>query len=283
MPSFEILRSAADIPDHSPSLANVIDSSLFTAHLDFLLSQLSTSDSHARILAHLVLTSLLKSASGAQHVEIAVKVVESLRSIEGALQGLDIVETEQLESVVLKPNSVKTTQRVRGSLLLALQTIKAPSDVSIAWLEPSSMTAPASRFAHLAYAIYSIVNSSLAPSNLSNPLLRALFSALRDDALLFLASIYTAPPSHPETFPVELQKVALRHAEAFLKAHLNVGQGKDVVDFQTVVPSLLVALGSVERENREAALSCLKLVPEVIGSQSGVPYALDRIYGSGSG
>lgn len=49
------------------------------------------------------------------------------------------------------------------------------------------------------------------------------------------------------------------------------------------MPALLVALGSPEKATRLAALKCVKVVKEVSGNESTVPYALDVIYGPHSG
>lgn len=132
-----------------------------------------------------------------------------------------------------------------------------------------------------ATSIYTIVNSAEVPLEVSGPLLRNLFTALRDDTLLFLASIWTAPLDGSAAITGKLQAVALRHAQAFIQAHVIDG-GKDSIDFQTVVPALFVALRSPEKVVRDAALACLKLVKDSTQDKACAPYALESIYGSAS-
>lgn len=259
---------------------NVVKSASASSHIDFFLGQLAAADAHSRILAHLILAALIKNAGS---VDVAIRVVEKLRSIPGAFSSLDVVVDGQAEQIVVKPNSAKTTQRVRGALLLTLQSIKPSSSSAIVWLDGSVRSPTDAQYSQLCYLIYGIVNSAHVPPDLSTPLLRTLFANLRDYALAFLASVWTwtASAAHEETISEELKTAALRHAEAFLRAHVKPA-GIEMADFQTIVPALLVACGSATLAAREAALNCLKLVSETLNDKPVTPYLLETLYGDAS-
>ena len=103
--------------------------------------------------------------------------------------------------------------------------------------------------------------------------------ALVLDALLFLAGIWTSPTTNAKYNTSVIKYVALRHALAFLRA-----QSAGSVDFQTIIPALLVALQSVDRQVRSAAVECLDVLANVVeGTKPASIYALDRVYGAASG
>lgn len=109
-------------------------------------------------------------------------------------------------------------------------------------------------------------------------LLRALFVKLKDDCLAFLSACWsTSVGADDET----LGTAALRHAAAFLEAHLSEGDG---VDFQTILPSILVALQSSDRQRRQLACECISLLLKLAKTQKFVKvYAFDVIYGDNGG
>lgn len=130
--------------------------------------------------------------------------------------------------------------------------------------------------------VYALANAASTLPLLSAYLLRALFITLKDDALVFLAGVWTSIPkdSSAET-RTQTQLAALAHASAFLVAH-EVTQ--ETVDFQTVVPSILVMFESPSRPVRAAAVQCLSVLGRL--SRAGTPkivYAFNTVYGIHSG
>jgi U3 small nucleolar RNA-associated protein 10 len=92
------------------------------------------------------------------------------------------------------------------------------------------------RYVHLMRTIYHLANVSTTLPILSSRLLQALFIYFKEDALIFLVGVWST--SDAEVLK-ELRSVALLHAAAFLEAHILEDDG---IDFQTILPSLLVAL-----------------------------------------
>lgn len=117
---------------------------------------------------------------------------------------------------------------------------------------------------------------------LSMHLLRALFVSLKDDALVFLAGVWTSVSCDLSAeVRNRIQLAALSHASAFLLAYEGA-QG--TIDFQTIVPPILAMLGSTNPPVRAAAVQCLSVIGRL--SQAGKPkaiYAFDSVYGTHSG
>jgi U3 small nucleolar RNA-associated protein 10 len=106
-------------------------------------------------------------------------------------------------------------------------------------------------------------------------LLQTLFVHLKDDALTFLAGIWInyIPENNEENV---LPTMALRHAEAFLEAHVTEDDG---TDFQTVFPAFLVALQSRDVDVRQAALACISCLRRLADHRFTAVYKFDIIYG----
>lgn len=119
--------------------------------------------------------------------------------------------------------------------------------------------------------VYTLANASTSVPRLTVNLLQGLFDALKEDALAFLAGIWTAPKSSGDS-----NIVALRHASAFLQAHIAEEDG---IDFQTILPSLIVAVQSSDQTQREAALTCIAQLRQLAEGKFSAVYKFDVVYG----
>jgi U3 small nucleolar RNA-associated protein 10 len=128
-------------------------------------------------------------------------------------------------------------------------------------------------------AIYKLANSSTSLPLLTTNLLRALFVNLKEDSLAFLAGIWIGSDEIMGENE-QLCVVALRHAVAFLEAHLPEDEG---VDFQTILPSLIVVLQDPDIQRRRAALECISLLSKLAQRRFSTVYGFDAIYGANSG
>ena len=122
--------------------------------------------------------------------------------------------------------------------------------------------------------------------------LSELFSTLQEDALLLLAGLWSIEPnsdagnlSHAMALGPDLQLVALSHAKAYLRAHSRT-PGK-LNDFQTILPSLILPLRSLDQRVRVAAIECAREMyypPAALDSGANADiFAYDRVYGTHSG
>lgn len=118
------------------------------------------------------------------------------------------------------------------------------------------------------------MNASPTLSVIPASLLRAQFIRLADDALAFLVGVWLSEED------ARLRRTALSHAFAFIAAHETT---ENTIDFQTVLPALLVALGDSDRAVRHQASECVQLLARLSKAKqaSGV-YAFDSIYDKSS-
>lgn len=122
-------------------------------------------------------------------------------------------------------------------------------------------------------------NSSSSLRLLSGHLIHALFVNLGDDALAFLTGVWLSLHDvHPERNHV--CHAALRHASAFLEAHCV---SETWIDFQTILPAIVVALQSPDSHVREAATDCMSAIHRVAQEKNAsAVYAFDALYGATS-
>lgn len=123
--------------------------------------------------------------------------------------------------------------------------------------------------------LYQLINNSTSLPNLTTSLLGELFSKAQDESLAFLAGIWSGPSLGVDEDD-QLRTVALHHAAAFLEAYVARDEG---IDFQTIVPALLVALQSSEAHRRKAALGCFVPLLQLAEKRFTTVYKFDIIYG----
>ena len=119
-------------------------------------------------------------------------------------------------------------------------------------------------------SLYKLTSSSSSLSVIPASLLRAQFIHLADNALAFLVGVWLSEED------ARLRRLALAHAFAFIAAYEAT---ETVIDFQTVLPALLVAFGDPDRDVRHQASECVQLIARLSKAKqaSGV-YAFDAIY-----
>ena len=181
--------------------------------------------------------------------------------------------------MVLKPSKRATLNRLQVAILALLPSIRRPTGVALNWLEPSTDKTSGAKYIDLMRRVYTLVNYSSALLGLSSNLVTTLFVNAGADALQFLAGIWLQARSNSESGPAQYS--ALKHAAAFLEAHYSTQR---FVDFQTIVPAVLVAVQCSDRRLREAALECVSGLVHLAQAKSpSAVYAFDALYGAGSG
>lgn len=126
-------------------------------------------------------------------------------------------------------------------------------------------------YIHLMRTIYHLANASATLPVLTSVLLQALFVNFKEDALAFLAGLWFASDNFKES-----RCVALLHAAAFLEAHMLEDDG---IDFQTILPPLLVALQDPDPHIRQGALECISRVRILSDRKLTLVYQFDTVYG----
>ncbi|WRT69783.1 uncharacterized protein IL334_006774 [Kwoniella shivajii] len=256
-----------------------ISSSHFDEDVTYLLTQLDSTHASSRLLAHLTLAQLITTLKGEKQISVAVRVLHhiqskrdvSLREIDNAEE---LFSSIYVDAVYRKTNESRTAERATLSLLAATTKVIRPS-TKVTWLSgDSAHIGTASVYKALAKEIYHWSNTGLLPNSLAQNLLRSLLAQLGEDALLFFASIWTSRTS------VALRTASLRHALAFVSAYsgIKIQQG---IDFQIMIPSVLIALQDEAKAVRSAAMAVLRAMASNAQSSENV-YALDTVYGDKS-
>ncbi|WVQ74325.1 U3 small nucleolar RNA-associated protein 10 [Cryptococcus sp. DSM 104548] len=258
-------------------------SSTFDHDITFLVSQLGSPLSAARLLAYMILQTLIVTLRGPRQLSTASAVLVSLAprlagsSLRDIKHAGEHVGTEYLEGVYKRPEEGRTTLRAVVSLIASVAKVVKPEE-QIVWLASES-TDKEAVYKSLAYQVYLWANTAILPAPIAQALLRSLLTQLGEDALLFFASVWTSPSA---LFPAALRTSALRHALAFIRAYASIPATPQnpPVDFQVILPQVLIALQDSERQVRQAAVDVLKSVSG--GETMGDVYALDVVYGERS-
>ncbi|PFH46286.1 hypothetical protein AMATHDRAFT_155738 [Amanita thiersii Skay4041] len=266
---------------------NVLASNEYTTHLELTAARLQDKNPHAQILAHLILQALLKQLSGEHQINAAYKTLH----IMGADQPLNVQNLagtgdlyKSLEDgtmgkqVIVKPSSKNTLLLLRAAIISFIPSVSPPHGVSLdftADLSATSMDVRGQRYVELMRTIYFIANTCPLQT-LSLGIIRSLFISLKDDVLAFLAGIWSGADKHSREDD-QLRSLALQHAAAFFQAHINEDDG---VDYQTILPLILVALDDQAADVRQAAIICLSHLRTLAERKLVSVYKFDAIYGT---
>ncbi|KAK0200852.1 hypothetical protein DFS33DRAFT_1386800 [Desarmillaria ectypa] len=262
---------------------NILSSNNFSHHLDELMAKFNDSNAYVRILAYMVARSLLRRLSGSHQIDAAHKALRALdlkqlSKVEDPSSGsedpLEYLDDDRIgRSVVLKPNSKSTAYWLQMSIITISAGVSSPEGILVNWLSTRSMQGTSDnreyRYVTLMRSIYGLANSS--SSNIAMHMLRTLFMNIADEALAFLTGVWSNCDDE------DLVVVAFGHTIALLKAHMS---GNESVDFQTIIPSLLVSLQSSKLEIKKAALQCISILAKASEKKYARVYAFDTIYGA---
>ncbi|ORY85937.1 U3 small nucleolar RNA-associated protein 10 [Leucosporidium creatinivorum] len=251
-------------------------------------STLLASSNLLSILTSLALASKLDRSS---RLPFLTAILSSLRATNRGLDAFTFPQPEVLlddkgqlapltsQAIFGKPQSYKTLRRARAALLTAsVAAIQPLKHSAWEWLTSSLASDDQAResYKSLVQAIYRLAHTGTTPGAIAfgTSLLRSIFSHLvTDDTIAFLASIWSDKKT-----PAQLKVVALKDGVTFLRVQ---GERKKV-DFQTVVPAVLVALADGEKKVRVAAVEVLEVVQSVMPENTGVVYGRDQFYGAGT-
>ncbi|KAI0776755.1 hypothetical protein BD413DRAFT_469201 [Trametes elegans] len=280
------LAVAAKIAD------NLLASNYLQEDLAKVLEKLHDENHHGRALVYLVARAFLARVGAEQRIDTARSILRAMKleTLEGMgdfMRGVEDVgkylnDTSVGTAVVLKPSSQNTLHRLQVALLSVLPNIPRPAGARLDWIaDLSAADTQAALYVQLQRDVYRLSNSSVHLAALSTFLLCALFANLADDALAFLVGIWLAANADssdkPQDEQAHIQYAALRHAGAFLEAHVAT---QHAIDFQTVLPAILLMLQSSDGSVREAASRCLGMVFKTIhAKEAEAVYAFDAIYG----
>jgi U3 small nucleolar RNA-associated protein 10 len=128
--------------------------------------------------------------------------------------------------------------------------------------------ASAQRYVYLMRSIYRLANASSNMPILATTILQILFVSLKGDAPAFLAGIWATGGKE------DFKESSLLHAAAFILED-------DGIDFQTILPTLVVTLQNPDQQVYQGALACISRVRILAGRKLSLVYRFDAIYGHG--
>ncbi|TFK24886.1 hypothetical protein FA15DRAFT_669091 [Coprinopsis marcescibilis] len=263
--------------------SNIIKSDNFSKQVENILSKLKDENPWTRSLALLIVRFLVEQLSDSHQLQVGKAVLESLNleslpSVEDLAEGQSFEEAVNSDTVgklvVAKPQSKTTQGWLQISVIASVARISKAVKKSIDWFKNVDKTSEEAYECYMATVrrIYKLSSSSGSVPGLAMGLLQVLFAGLGDDALVFLAGIWTTK----EEGLVPLQPLALLHATAFLEAH---AQEQDGTDFQTILPAILVGLQSTNSQCRSAVLECISRLLIIANGKLTQVYKFDIVYG----
>lgn len=235
------------------------------------------------LLALLVAAQLAPKLDEAPRITFVTSLHAALYATERSLDALAGSQPEVIldgpslaplvaNAIFSRPQSAKTLRRTRAALLLsAIAAVRPVASSSWSWLAGSDEA-----YARLAQSIYRLAHTgtTAGAAGLAGTILSALFTTIvEDDTLAFLAKVWTTESVQ------QLRVSALRDAAVFVKVQAMPEMGK-VVDFQVVVPAVLVALMDAEKKVRQEAMQLLAVLRETIPASTAEVYGKDVFYGA---
>lgn len=234
-------------------------------------------------------------------INLASKVLETLtrqkqlQQLHGQVEEeiSEVIATKLIAQVVNKPSSRSTESLLYITLLSDIAAIQ-PSQTkdTVNWAYSDSNI---DVYASLMQQLYICINTNLgsASPQARMYIIRALFSNLGGEAGVYLTGVwlrfgyrFLSENVVDEDDGVTLSIATLSHLTAFLQAHLALPSGQTgAVDFQTLLPAVVLGLSSPLLDIRKAAVECLGVLKELSvktggkGKKFDAVYAFDRIYG----
>ncbi|KAJ7301598.1 hypothetical protein DFH08DRAFT_724105, partial [Mycena albidolilacea] len=251
---------------------NILASDRYASQFSDLIRKSHETDPHVRVLVYLVMRALLSRLSGTRALNASAQLLEAInlqRLPEIDMEKPTLTEVDYL-IIIHKTTSKATTNWLQVHILAYAARIPRPAGLALYWFEDESAAVRLSKGSLYVKLIrvYKLANSTSTNPLLTVRLLAEIFSYLKDDALAFLAGVWTT--SH-DSIP-DLCVLALRHAAAFLEAHNQEADG-------VVLPALVICLPSADPETRTAALDCIAVQHSLAEQRFSAVYAFDAIYG----
>ncbi|GAA5990412.1 hypothetical protein JCM10908_007359 [Rhodotorula pacifica] len=268
------------------------------AAVAFLFERLAVQDKLAAVVALRLVSKMEKS----RRVDFVASIFDVLRITSSGLNAIaaedaafelisdanaGVLSTSVQQTLYARQGDDRTARLVQGALIVGgLKSIHPVKEASWSWLSSSDASEEVIEYRALCRGVYAAAHShsgSKGSQALSNALLETLFGVLvTEDAIAFLAAIYT-----DATVATELRVAALRDTAIFvevLSAATAKPKGK-LVDWQVIVPSLVVALANIsdDKRVRVEALKALEVahasIKGGVNAKVGSVYGRDKFYG----
>lgn len=241
----------------------------------------------AKVLSLLVCAQLAPRLAPVDQVTFVADILVALGAGSSGLEAISGTDGKALHdaqmqldaalahSVCTHAQSGKTLRRLRGAVVsMAVASLRPVPGSTWSWLAGKA-TLEVAAYRNLATSIYHLANTAPEKATgallLARSLMTSLFvNLLQDDALAFLASIWTSASSSDD-----VKALALRDAAVVIAARA----AKVSTDFQMLIPALLLAMLSDSVKVRSYAMAALTAVGSSLPSTPAEVYGRDEFYG----
>ncbi|KAF5392137.1 hypothetical protein D9757_003220 [Collybiopsis confluens] len=292
--------------------ANILSSPNSKSELEALVHKLVDPNPQTRLLGMCVVREVLKTSGAAADTQLhfALETLNTLKQTrpmhvpteEGSELDETLIRTRLDAQIVSKPNNRGTEGLLYLAVLSDIATLPAQAASSsnppaVDWVRNVSQAEDL--YADLMQQLY-IFSNTLASASIFTVgasqarvyIIKVMFRCLGSEAGVFLVSVWLRfgvgiqINKEKEDEMNTLGAVVLSHLAAFLQAHTTPSSGSSAMDFQTLLPAVVLALSNPDRDIRMAGVNCLgalkKLsVSEVSkgkGRKFDAVYAFDRVY-----
>lgn len=254
---------------------SILQSSRSATLIQSLLESLQPgSDQHTHVLALLVIKRLFEILGDSRDILLST-AHEVLDRFSPALvpEDSDLSDDAVGAAVVAKPSSQRTTLLTQLAILRVLATTPPAEGDQVNWLVDT--TVQRSEYVRLLRRVFILTRSPT--------VLQSLLVALGSDALAFFTGVWIQSQANTEARVTEAT-ISLHHALALLQAHSqDAVKGSKGIDFQTILPSLVIALRNPHPQIRKLATQCIAVLSEMCSRQKFVEvYMFDIVYGNAS-
>lgn len=268
----------------------------WNAHVSFLFSQAAPGNTESPVspeskaLALLVLAALLRrvtdrrfAALSQRFLRVCVDGRSTPLAIPVSAPAVQAQSTPDLLQYV-HDHAARSGDLLMGHALVALATSLRLEPASPAHLVGlGDISGASSPHLALARSLYAWANGDTAAAPIARSVLAVLFGLLKESTPAFLAGIWIKHDGD-----ARLATTALKHTRAFLSAHASY-KATSATDFQTLVPSLLIAAMNDAVSVRREAVENLRLVTQLAkngcsedAAAGAAVWGYDGVYGPGS-
>lgn len=182
------------------------------------------------------------------------------------------------QQIYLRTLAAKTLRIARGNLIaLATRSIRMVTGSTFSWLAVE-VKSPIVEYRNVVHLVYRCAHTGTTKGakSLAASMLSAIYLlSILNDTLPFLVSIFTSPST-----TTDLKLVTLQETKAFIEAQ---GTATSAVDFQMVLPALLVALHDGDRRVREEVMNVVEVMKRGLAKSAATVYARGSFYSQEKG
>ncbi|EJU00234.1 hypothetical protein DACRYDRAFT_23206 [Dacryopinax primogenitus] len=256
---------------------NLVSSDHYKDLVNSFIKKTSEGPLNSQLFASLVIHALLARVSGEHQVDLGYEVLAFLRTHSQSTFVADEDTTTKLaEDIYTRSKAARTIRQLQIALLYSVAEVGRPVNVKFDFLcDVEAVTendGRGMRYAALSRAVFRFSNQDGVSSPARTKCLIRLFKTLGDDCLAVLSGIWADHSTPPQT-----RAAALSLGSAMLQSV----ESDDTIDYQVVLPSVLVSLSDPSVIVREGGIQCLKVLAGLFRSHKKPKaiFAIDALYG----